>query len=133
MHWRLTSGTIDWNIYREGAARSSRLSVAYVGELNERLTKAIRRLGYVDREASEEKELLRAPVAFGDRSKLGGSAGWFFETAYAAKISGAIVARDRGWITIDGAIRFGDRLPAKRRCDHGHRSDFHDAFATTIR
>src|SRR2546423_15587399 len=101
----LTSGTIDWNIHRESAARSSGFSVAYVGELNERLTNAIRRLWDSDREASEEQELVRAPVAFGDRDKLGGSAGWFFETA---NIRGAIVARDRGWITIDRAIGFGD-------------------------
>src|SRR5205085_4733557 len=112
---------------------SSRLSVAYVGELNERLPNAIRRLWHSDREACEEQELLRSTVAFGDRDKLGGSSGWLFKTAYTAKVSGAFVARDRDWITIDGAIRFGDRLPAKRRCDHGHRSDFHDAFATTIR
>ena len=62
----LTSGTIDWNIHREGAARSSRFSVAYVGELNERLADAIRRLGHSDREASKAPKLLRATIAFGD-------------------------------------------------------------------
>src|SRR2546423_14222799 len=103
----LTSGTIDWNIHRKGAARSSRFSVAYVGELNERLTNTIRRLWLSDREASEAQELLRASVVFGDRDELGGSPSWFFETAYAAKIRGAIVAGDRGWISIDGSIRFG--------------------------
>src|SRR2546423_4716491 len=95
----LTSGTIDWNIHREDAARSSRFSVAYVGALNERLTNAIRRLWHSDRAASEEQELLRAPVAFGDRDKLGGSSSWLFKTAYTAKVRGAIVARDRDWIT----------------------------------
>src|SRR5205085_11336580 len=114
----LTSGTIDWNMHRKSAARSSRFSVAYVGKLNERLTNAIRRLRHSDRETSEEQELLRAPVAFGDRDKLGGSAGWFFETAYAANIRGAIVARDRDWITITGANGFGNRLAVTRRCDH---------------